>query len=238
MTTCRPLLLAATNASFFRLRNSSAGGQHSTVQVAETGRDVLVSFPWYLNVNATAGPSFESMYLQDIQSNKTYIPHTSMRCTCYGRRGNVETGCYDVSGMPDLLKHVLGGEAALWGEESDGTTLEAGTFMAAAVVADRAALVSTGHVGRGRCKTQACLRGLYLSHHKRQKLRQLSSSGTSRTSCRLPHCNRIFFLLYEIKDATKMGTFKFTGWFSVFSCPNPSPHVRAQWPDNGQPSMH
>ena len=179
MTTCRPLLLAATNASFFRLRNSSAGG--NTARFSKLRR--LVSFPWYLNVNATAGPSFESMYLQDIQSNKTCIPHTSMRCTCYGRRGNVETGCYDVSGMPDLLKHVLGGEAALWGEESDGTTLEAGTFMAAAVVADRAALVSTGHVGRGRCKTQACLSGLYLSHHKRQKLRQLSSSGTSRTSC-------------------------------------------------------
>lgn len=88
-------------------------------EVAETGRDVIISFPWYLNVNATAGPSFASMYLQDVQSNKTCTMTTeiaannaepSLQCTCYGRRGDVETGCYDVSNTPEVLNHVLGGE--------------------------------------------------------------------------------------------------------------------------------
>jgi hypothetical protein len=31
---------------------------------------------------------------------------------CFGRHGDIEGGCYDVSGQPQQLQHVLGGEAA------------------------------------------------------------------------------------------------------------------------------
>ena len=108
-------------------------------QVVVTGRDALISFPWYLNANASAGPSFESLYLQDVQSNKTCETgaHGELNCTCFGRNGDVEDSCYDVSDQPELLSHVLGGEAALWGEAVNGANVEAATFMAAAVVAER-----------------------------------------------------------------------------------------------------
>jgi hypothetical protein len=119
-----------------------------TVQeIAETGRDVLVSFPWYLSANASSGPSFESMWFQDVVSNKTCTSTAAaaaneknntdtkttglqksssntmktqqqqeqqhdLNCTCFGRRGDVEASCYDVSGSPELLERVLGAEIA------------------------------------------------------------------------------------------------------------------------------
>ena len=42
-----------------------------------------------------------------------------------------------MSSHPDLLKHVLGGEAALWGEAVDGRNFEQAVMMAAGVAAER-----------------------------------------------------------------------------------------------------
>jgi hypothetical protein len=186
-----------------------------TVQeIAETGRDVLVSFPWYLSANASSGPSFESMWFQDVVSNKTCTSTAAaaaneknntdtkttglqksssntmktqqqqqhdLNCTCFGRRGDVEASCYDVSGSPELLERVLGaeiasffwpclaivilktmniwqdklgrhkeswkketvsagGEAALWGEEVDGTDFSFGRFSCLRLCLSRACL--------------------------------------------------------------------------------------------------
>ena len=112
-----------------------------------------------LNANASAGPSFSALYLQDVQSNKTCsinnrnnsdgsndsssssstatreLSQAKLNCTCLGRRGDVETGCYEVTGPG--LSRVLGGEAALWGEAVNADNLHAATFMAASVVAER-----------------------------------------------------------------------------------------------------
>ena len=86
-----------------------------------------------------SGPSFESIYLQDVQSNKTCAPASAgdltVNCTCFGRGGDVEDSCYDVSGSE--LRLVLGGESALWGEGVDASNLNAATFMATSVVAER-----------------------------------------------------------------------------------------------------
>jgi hypothetical protein len=60
-----------------------------------------------------------------------------LNCTCFGRRGDIEGGCYDVSSQPDLLKHVLGGEAALWSEGVDRGNFEQAVMMAAGVAAER-----------------------------------------------------------------------------------------------------
>ena len=88
--------------------------------IAKTGRDVLVSFPWYLSANASTGPSFDSMFFQDVVSNKTCASAAdgSINCSCFGRRGDVEGGCYDVSGSPEELKHVLGGRRHCGGRGS------------------------------------------------------------------------------------------------------------------------
>lgn len=125
-------LLDRTDQTLHSTRLPSGSALKATI--AASGRDVLVSFPWYLNANATAGPSFRALYLQDVVSNKTcsYINNT-LKCTCYGRRGDVEASCYDVSSKPDLLEHVQGGEAALWGENVDGSTVTGAAFMASAV---------------------------------------------------------------------------------------------------------
>lgn len=129
----------------------------SVADIAATHHDVLVSFPWYLAANASTGPTFDSMWFQDVQSNltcaianpgsatsaqdgsraETGIPQQQLNCTCFGRRGDVEHGCYDVSDQPELLKHVLGGEAALWGEAVDGGNFEQAVMMAAGVAAER-----------------------------------------------------------------------------------------------------
>ena len=79
------------------------------------------------------------MYCQDVQSNKSCvgIGGSAVNCTCYGRGGDVEKGCYEVSDPRVLDELVLGGEAALWGEAVDDMRLDGATFMAAAVVAER-----------------------------------------------------------------------------------------------------
>ena len=107
----------------------------TVADVVRSGRSALVSFPWYLNANASAGPSFAALYLQDVDSNKTCASNGTggVNCTCLGRQGDVEDGCYDVAGD----ERVLGGEAALWGEAVDGANLLPSVFMAAAVVGER-----------------------------------------------------------------------------------------------------
>lgn len=106
-------------------------------QIVETGFPTLVSFPWYLSSNGSAGPSFESLYLQDVTSNKTCVtdPEGRFECTCYGRLCDLEEGCYEV--RKEDLHGVLGGEAALWGEMVDAANLQAALWMPAAVVAER-----------------------------------------------------------------------------------------------------
>ena len=108
-----------------------------------------------LAANASAGPSFDSMWFQDVQSNLTCAvakpststagragtgtmrsPMVELNCTCFGRHGDVESGCYDVSSQPDL-QHVLGGEAALWSEAVDRDNFEQAVMMAAGVAAER-----------------------------------------------------------------------------------------------------
>ena len=127
----------------------------TVADVVATGRGALVSFPWYLNANATTGPSFESLWLQDVQSNKTCQPPGQMtkdvrhlssqeqeralgaaNCTCYGRGGDVEDSCYDVTDAAQLAR-VLGGEAALWGEAVDAGNFERAAFLGSTVVAER-----------------------------------------------------------------------------------------------------
>merc|ERR1712217_509124 len=109
-------------------------------EVVATGRAALISFPWYLTANASLGPSFEQLYLQDVQSNKTCRMAKSggpdPECTCFGRSGDIEDGCYEVTDAADL-KRVLGGEAALWGEQVDASNVDSAVLMATAVVAER-----------------------------------------------------------------------------------------------------
>jgi len=107
----------------------------TVADVVRSGRAAVVSFPWYLSANASAGPSFAALYVQDVASNKTCAPDGAggVNCTCFGRRGDVEDGCYDAAGD----ERVLGGEAAMWGEGVDGANLLPAVFMGAAVVAER-----------------------------------------------------------------------------------------------------
>ena len=77
-------------------------------------------------------------------SNSGGAAFNSFNCTCRGRRGDPERGCYDAgldpaTGDPDpaALALLLGGEAALWGEGVDGRNLEAAVFMGACAVAER-----------------------------------------------------------------------------------------------------